>query len=238
LPEGTSPPDGSSSRRCGLDHPDGVALGVVEEADHHSLHDLLGSHHPCCAKALGLRQGRLNVGHLDVEGDATGIALGTLPDAAPPRCPCRRPRGCPLGSPSSLLPLWRPVPSTRAQGRHEAELREQLHLVPVEASVVNEVVRASQKLDAVAYEGPARRRYLAGRRHERSGVGALEDELLDRPVTAGQLGGDGDPGVGERVQPGHGESSATLAALDLHLPWRTEWRPGPSGSRSAPRRGR
>jgi hypothetical protein len=59
-----------------------VALGIVEEADLDALHRLVRAHHPRPAEALGLRERRLDVGDLDVEGDVAGIPLRARSDAA------------------------------------------------------------------------------------------------------------------------------------------------------------
>src|SRR6476659_3314481 len=69
-------------RASALDHADRVALRVLEHADLDVLHDLLRAHHTGAAEALGLRQRRFHVRHLDVEGDVALIAVGPLADAA------------------------------------------------------------------------------------------------------------------------------------------------------------
>src|SRR5439155_15780091 len=55
---------------CGLDQPDQMALGVLEVAQHDAHPgNLVGTHQPRPAEALGLGEPRLDVGHLDVEHD-------------------------------------------------------------------------------------------------------------------------------------------------------------------------
>ena len=65
-----------SLRRLGLDQPDHVALGVVEEPDRHLVHDVHRAHDAGSAEAFGLLQPGLDVVHLDVEG---GVALAVRP---------------------------------------------------------------------------------------------------------------------------------------------------------------
>ena len=77
-----------------------MPLGVVEEAYLEPVHDLLGAHHPCPSKALGLRERGLDVGDFYVEGDVARIAVGPGADAAADSdavgvspLSCRRPGG-------------------------------------------------------------------------------------------------------------------------------------------------
>src|SRR4051812_7022261 len=64
------------------DQADEVALGVLELPQLEAGHDLLGPEHARAAQALGLGQGRRDVGHLDVERHVPLVALGPAGDAA------------------------------------------------------------------------------------------------------------------------------------------------------------
>src|SRR6267143_4311359 len=105
---------------------------------------------------------------------------------------------------------------------HQPELRHQLHLVEVQLRLRNGVVLDPDQLNAAPREPTMRRLDLAGGRGHDAVVGPFEGEPLGDPVVIHELAVEDDPGVRERVEPGHRVCGDRVPAFDPYISWSLE----------------